>query len=309
MDYIKKFNVGLTLQTDLAQFNAFLDKYHEYIHSVYFSPPAGIRFHTRSKIAEQFMLPSKKKLFWKLLQTIKEHGIELELLLNTLRLDEKSVEKAGLMLKKHDVTVDSVCFIKDYYDYVVRYFPDAKYIFSFNNGFSKKEIEQATEQYKDVNVFVLGTHFIRDNEYIGRLKEKGKRVYLLLNNGCSFNCPTCNNTGSVCKETFLNNLKRHSPEYLYALQSIFPCELEEKVIDGSLPACLKISNRGNDIVFLQNCMDSFINCEMLKYIEKSSIAYAYWGRAGYFWKYYKAFDFNEIKRLKEEILHRKFNIK
>ena len=84
MDFNKKFNIGLTLQTNLKEFEEFLKEYHQYIHSIYFSPPVNKYFHTRSKVYQIFFLPGKKKLFWNMLKLAKQYGIELELLLNTL---------------------------------------------------------------------------------------------------------------------------------------------------------------------------------------------------------------------------------
>ena len=94
MDFTKKFNIGLTLQTNLKEFENFLKKYHNNIHSFYFSPPVNRYFHTRTKVWHAFMLPGKKRLFFKMLKMIKEYGIELELLLNTLVLKDEYIKES-----------------------------------------------------------------------------------------------------------------------------------------------------------------------------------------------------------------------
>lgn len=307
MDFTKKFNIGLTLNTNLKEFEEFLKKYHGYIRSFYFSPPINKYFHTRKKVAYAFMLPGKKKLFWQMLELIKSYGVELELLLNTLVLDDELIKQAADLMQNRGVTVDSVCFLTRYYDSAVKYFPSAKRILSFNNGFmTEKAIDSAIEKF-EFDAMVLGSAFIRDNELFGRLRDKGIEVYLLLNNGCSFNCGTCNNVSSDCKKSFENNLKNHSAEYLYALQSIFPYELAEGIIDTTRVTCLKISNRCSDIRFISEAMDSYINNEVAYYVGKNKNSYAYWGRAGFFWKYFRKLNLDSVEKIKREILSGKKN--
>ena len=65
------------------------------------------------------------------------------------------------------------------------------------------------ENYK-FDTLVLGSAFIRNNRLFSYLASRNKEVYLLLNNGCSFNCTTCNNVGTVCSYFFKENLKKHS---------------------------------------------------------------------------------------------------
>ena len=304
MDFQKKFNIGLTLDTSFSDFKSFLNEYHPYIHSFYFSLPTSRYYHTRTKVAAEFMIPGKKKMFWDMLALAREYDIELELLFNTLRLDDALIEKAALTLEQRGVDVDSVCFLRPYYDSVTNVFPDKKYIWSFNNGFrSQKEISSVLENYR-ADAIVLGSLFIRNNALFDYLNEHQSGAYLLLNNGCSFNCDTCNNTQSVCSAAFERNLKQFSVEYLYALQSIFPEELHEGIIQADKVKCLKISNRSSHLRFVANAMDSYMHNEVLKYILSDRNNLAIWGRAGYFWKHYPSMDVDAIFRHKEEILHR-----
>lgn len=302
MDFTKKFNIGLTLETNYAEFSAFLEKYHPYIHSFYFSVPVSRFFHTRTKIARAFWIPGKKRLFWRMLELIQSYGIELELLFNTLRLDESLIAQAAEMLKQHHVEVDSVCFITDYDQAVRKYFPNKKYILSFNNGYQKKpQLEQALARW-DVDVVVLGSAFIRNNAMFAALKEQGKQTYLLLNNACSFNCATCNNVMSVCEQAFLENRKKFSVEYLYALQSIFPHELQDGTIDTDAITCFKISNRSSSLAFVRDALDSYMGGEVDAYVRKGCNNFALWGRAGFFWKHYRHMDLDLIWEHKAAIL-------
>ena len=305
MDFRKKFNIGLTVETNLKEFENFLKKYHNYIHSFYFSPPVNRYFHTRTKVWHTFMLPGKKRLFFKMLKMIKEYGIELELLLNTLVLNDEYIKEAKNLLEEKEIVIDSVCFLTKYYESVLKYFPNKKYILSFNNGFRTKT--EITNMIQTINFdsIVLGSAFIRNERLFKYLNDEKKEVYLLLNNGCSFNCSTCNNVGTVCSSFFKENLKKHSLEYLYALQSIFPYELHEGIIDTTNVTCFKISNRSNNLKFVSNVMDSYMENEVLKYLKKDKQSFAYWGRAGYFWKHFKHMDLDKVYEFKHKLLKKK----
>ena len=305
MDFSKKFNIGLTLDTSLSDFKTFIGEYHPYIHSIYFSPPVSRYFHTRSVISNEFLIPGKQRQFWKMLEIARENDIELELLFNTLCLDRPLIERCTSTLEKHKIDVNSVCFIKDYYDLVREYYPDQKYILSFNNGFQKRgQIDEAIDNYA-VDSFVLGSLFIRNNQLFSYLASRGKESYLLLNNACSFNCETCNNVKSVCEKPFKENLKKYSVEYLYALQSIFPFELVDGTIDTTHIKCFKISNRSSNIRFIRGAMDSYITGEIREYVKRDKNNYAYWGRAGFFWKYFKTMDLDKVLEYKKELLSSK----
>jgi hypothetical protein len=304
MDFTRKFNIGLTMETNYAAFATFLEKYHPYIHSFYFSVPVNRYFHTRTKVWHQFLIPGKKRQFFKMLRLIQSYGVELELLFNTLRLNDEMIGSAAKLLADKGIEVDSVCFITDYYESVKRHFPDKKYVLSFNNGYQKRhQLEEALARY-DFDVVVLGSAFIRNNGMFAYLKEQGKQTYLLLNNACSFNCDTCRNVQSVCESAFLENRKHFSVEYLYALQSIFPCELRDGTIDTDKITCFKISNRSSDLAFIERALDSYLHDKVDEYVAQDKDNYAIWGRAGFFWKHYAKMDLEAVKAHKTAILSR-----
>lgn len=306
MDFKKRFNVGLTLETSAREFDRFLDEYHPFIHSFYFSPPLGSRYHTRSRVALEFLLPGKKRLFLHMLERARAYGIELELLFNTLRVDGEMVAAAHAYLAERDLSPDSVCYLLPYEADVVRVFPTQKRILSFNNGFlSPCGIDEVLDAHEGISSIVLGSLFIRNNRFFSHLAARGVAPYLLLNNACSFNCATCNNTASVCEAAFRKNLAHHSVEYLYALQSIFPSELTDGTIDVDKVALFKISNRSSPLTFLRDALDSYMTGEMDAYIKKDRKSLALWGRAGYFWPYFKKMDMARVYAYKAEILARK----
>ena len=304
MDFTRKFNFGLTLDTNLNKVDKFLAKYGQYIHSLYFSPPFGKQFHSRKKIAMQFMLPWKRRLFWQILQRARDNGIELELLFNTVGLTEEDVKLVAEGMSQHGIIPDSVCFCRPYYQAVTKYFPDQKYIWSFNNVVrTTKEVDEIAANYR-VDAFVLGGAAIRNNDLFAHIKHTlGKQVYLLLNNACSYNCAKCGNAlGIGCVDVFNKNRQTHSAEYLYALQSIFPCELSDGTINSSDVDCFKLSTRSSDLSYAAKAIDSYISGEVAEYVKQSKMNLALWGRVGYFWKLFPTMDFCEIVHCKKQIL-------
>ncbi len=305
----KRFNVGLTLDTNIKEFSAFLDSYSKYIHSFFFSPPLGKAFQSRTVISRQFDKPKKEKLFWQMLKLIKSYGVRLEVLFNTAIITDEDILTTKNLLDSHGVEVDSVCFIETYYYSVCKYFPNKEYVYSFNNGHLASAAFEKTVAEKNVDTFVLGGASIRDNEFFKKIKDSGKNVILLLNNGCSFYCSTCSNGRKVCKATFERNLKKHSVEYLYALQSVFPNELTDGTLDVSQIDLFKISNRSSNIRYTKAVMDSYMTGEVKKYVRLNKLNYSYWGRLGHFWKYFFLMRFKKIKAYKEEILGHAVEIK
>ncbi len=304
----RRFNVGLTLDTNLKEFTNFLDRYGKNIYSFFFSTPIQCNLHSRDKISRQFSSEKKEKLFWEMLKIIKQYGIRLEVLFNMPNIGEDDVVACKKTLDEHKVVVDSVCFMEDCHDAVVKHFPNAEYVWSYNNGhFSEQAFEKVVTE-KKYDTYVLGGANIRNNEFFGKVKGADKKIILLINNGCTFYCPRCSNKDGHCKKIFKKNLEKHSVEYLYALQSVFPNELIDGTIDSSLIDYFKISNRSSDIKYTKAVMDSYMSNKVKKYIRFNKSRYSYWGRLGNFWKYFYFFRLGKIKKYKEEILGHPINV-
>lgn len=307
IDFTKKFNVGLTLRTSLRAADKFFKAYGPYIYEVYFSAPLGARFHTRRSMQKQLSKKRAVKKFWKLLAMIKSYGIRLEMVLNTGMLTERDIEQTRDLLAAHNIDIDTVCCMEEYYDTVVKIFPDKDYICSFNNATrSIADMEKITNRYGG---YVLGGALVRDGEAFRYVREnKHANVILLLNNGCSFNCGYCR-TPQYCKRLFEANLKKHSLNYLYALQSVLPPELYDGSIDVSNVDYFKISNRSSKLSYLKTCMDSYMTNSTIKYLRRGFINYSLWARMGSFWSRYIRISRKKVLDCKAEILGHKLELK
>ncbi len=309
LSFEKKFNVGLTLDTNVKEFTTFLKDYGKYIYSFFFSLPLGSAFQTRNAVNRQFAFKKKEKLFWQMLNAIKEHDIRLELLFNTATLAEEDIIASKNLLEERGVKIDSVCFLLAHYQAVAKHFPDCEYVFSYNNGdICKTQFEKIISTTK-VDTFVIGGAYIRDNAFFKQVKESGKKIIHLINNGCSFHCATCPIGGrKACKALFDKNRKTHSVEYLYALQSVFPCELRDGTIECEYIDLFKISNRSSNIKYTKGVIDSYVSGKVKKYVRFNKFNYAYWGRLGHFWNYFPFMRLKKIIAFKKEILGHDINV-
>ena len=102
-------------------------------------------------------------------------------------------------------------------------------------------------------------------------------------------------------KTYQQNRKKHSVEYLYALQSILPNELFDGTIDLSSIDLLKFSNRTSSIDYTRKGLDSYISGNMLKYV-RNRRNYSLYARMQGFWRYFLFLRLRKIKEYKEEIL-------
>ena len=294
----KIYNVGLSLDNTVEEHKEFLNKYNEYIDSIYFSLPLGDRFHSRIKIRDQFRHSRTINEFWKILELIKTYDIKLELVLNTYRLTEHDVEISARELKRHNIEVDSVAILDEYYHTVSKFFKNQKKVFSYNNGIrSTEDLKKISNKYDS---YVLGSNLMRNldiKKYI--VDELKSKVILMVNNGCSFNCQFCRNS-HLCKSVFENNLRHKSVDELYAEQSFFPSELKEELLKNeSYNNLIKISCRSSNLNYLYRCMDSYIECEEEKYIKNTPNGYNLWCRLAVFSDYYEILDYNKIKFIKK----------
>lgn len=297
----KKFIVGLTLKTNVEEYNQFLIKYSYYIDRIYFSLPLGARFHSRRHIQKEFDDTRNINLFWNLLLCIKKHNIKLELVLNTLHLTKNDIDDSFNLLKLNNINIDSVSIIDEYYKWVQPYITNQKIICSYNNGI--RSIMKLKNIANNYDAYVIGNSAIRNVELHKYINEfKNSQTYLLLNNGCSFECGWCGYSNN-CKEIFNENICKHTIEYLYSRQSFFPSELRSGVIDLNYIDKFKISNRTSDITYLEKCLNSYVNNEIENYIKSDKKYYSLWCRLAWFHPFYNNIDYNKVLIEKDKIFN------
>lgn len=297
MDYSKRFSVGLPVLDPVERFHAFLDRYAPYIANVYFSLPLGDKHHSR--IVTQRILREEDKIpyFLSLLRCVKNHGIHLEVLFNTAGLSEEDILTAKVFMDIHGIEPDEIGIRMEYHEMVTRIFPGKPLVYSFNNFPSSREAFFSSE--KRFQQYVVGRQFIRDAKLLDEIRQHDAKTVLLLNNGCSFTCGGCGN-GNHCHDAYYAGRERYSPEYLYALQSIMPFEINEGFIDVEKVDLFKIASRNGNVDYLQQCMDSYMINDASG-TESDPERYLLWSRLLWHADSFADFSYDRIREIKLDI--------
>lgn len=301
MNYKKRFSVGLPVIDSVEVFDRFLDDYGQYIENIYFSLPMGDRYHSR--IVTQRVLADAEKIpfFIALLRCVKKHGICLEVLFNTEGLTEEDIRAGKRFMDEHDIHPDEIGTLTRYYDIVRELFPGKRYVYSFNNfPATKRDFFSSGHGFDQ---YVVGRQFVRDADLFRAIKEHSSKVVLLLNNGCSFSCGGCS-TLNHCHDAYYRERLQYSAEYLFALQSIFPFEINEGYIDTNHVDLFKIASRNGDVQYIRDCIDSYVHNDA-SMVKDHWEQYLLWSRLNWHWDSFPDFDYTRLVAMKKDICTRK----
>ncbi len=256
-DLIKKFNLGLNLDASLVELEEFLNRYCEFITSIYFSLPLGIRYYSRTSLEKEYA--ENREHFLDALNIIKNKGIKLEVAFNT-ELHDEELERGIEFILKYDINPQEIVCMNSSVQTLKTAFPKAKMISSYCNGY--------TDVAEMFDAVVLGQHFLRSKERRYDWISKGYEVILLLNNGCSFECMHKKCNTQICSALYTKSLEHYSKDEIYAMQSFFPVELKS-LIEGdqySGDYIFKISNRPLGLEYTQKALYAYLN--FIEYTEE-----------------------------------------
>lgn len=297
--WMKRFSVGIAIDTTLSDFEEMLIKYGKYIDNFYGSLPLGDYFHGRTHIMKQFHDPQNVSKFWEIVKLINKYGVNFELVFNTENLSKEDFYLSQDELCKHKVSVDKIVILDKYYEQVHAMFPNVKFVNSVND--MPNTLEDLKNKSYIYDEIVMGRQFIRSAEAFRIVTEElGADCVLLVNNGCSHICGGCKSF-DYCKSSYEKEKNKTSAEYLYALQSILPYEIIEKYFDTSMVKLFKLSTRNADTEFICKCLDSYINDNGKEYVDKSRHHYLMWSRLMWHQDYFDYFDYERIRVIKQKI--------
>lgn len=294
-----KFSLGLSLEMEITEYEKIIDDFFPYIGSFYFSPPLGERYHTRSKISEQFREPELCKRFNEIIYLVQKRGISLDCVLNRPSIRSDEMQEA-LNYIKWEMDVEQITCLDEYGKHVRKQFPNKEIIYSYNNDLTREKITKIPRAFDTV---VVGKYFLRCPGLLEKIHEQGFELELLVNNGCSYNCDGCRRGSLQCDQTVIQNLADKDVNYLYALQSFYPHELYELLERLSIPIkYIKISNRTSGYRYLKDCLQSYVeNRNPDEYVIEDYRNYRLWSRLGELSKHLKELDNDAINRYKRKI--------
>ena len=219
---MKAFSIGLNLDADIDELKSFFNKNAGLLCSVYFSLPLGKPYYTRGGLEIEYKDADKKLL--RVVDIIKEAGIRTEIALNT-RLSEEQLKIAIEYIERNHLTSDEIACRNSSFPLLHSAFPKCEFISCYNNG--------DEDILPDFDSIVLGQDYLRNPSKRQKWEEKGFRIILLLNNGCSFLCdPRFCNQDKCCGLYKITN-RQLTVSQIYALQSFFPEELRALSMNSS----------------------------------------------------------------------------
>ncbi len=296
----KKFSIGISLAMEYEDYKKIIDDYEYYIYSVYFSPPLGHKFHSRSIIGKQLEDIKNVQKLEKIIAYCAGRGIVVDADLNVSGLSDEEVNSfIGYVQKNRHI--NEVTTLAQYGNIIHSKLNDMKLVYSFNNFYNGQQVDNY------YSTIVLGRNYLRDIQSMNSLIEAGREIKLLINNGCSLKCETCLRGVENCEKTVKQHLEAKTIDELYAEQTLFPWELYEIItrVKRYDKLFFKISNRTSGYEYLVRCLDAYTNFSYAKpYIDESLYNYSIFCRMQSMRKRFEYLDYETIEKEKTTIWSR-----
>ena len=249
----KKFSVGLCLNESLSDIIVFLENNKEWLNSVYFSLPLGMRFYSRESLADEYE-GAEEKLFY-ILSILSDLEIRREMAVNTWNLTREELKRAIAYCREHQFCPEEIVCLKEYGELFSQKFPKSEIKYSVNNP--ESDGSGITNSF---HTLVAGKGFLRNQNARHTFLDKGYHMTLLLNNGC---LPTCNTVCDAikCHHYFDHAINVYGLDYIFAKCSFFPSELRMLILSDKYAERykFKISNRPLGLDYTQQVLDAYLS--------------------------------------------------
>lgn len=246
----KKFSIGLNMNENEEDIIRFLFDYQEWLSSLYFSLPLGPRFYSRNELALEYETTGAEEKLFRIISSLKKYSIRSEVAINIYELKPDDITRAITYMLKKGLYPDEIVCLDEYGKQLKKAFPNAELKYSFNNP---------SPPSVPFDTIVVGKSYTRNKQARHSIVDSGRKLVLLLNNGCSFDCHYRCGDSRFCGSILERNLKNHDLNYVYALQSFFPSELYRLLDEDSYSSQyrFKLSNRPLGLDFSRRLLDSY----------------------------------------------------
>lgn len=274
MNWNKKIAIGLSLSLEEYEYNQLFKWFGDYIKEIYFAPAINKEeFHIHDDIIEQMKHEEEMSVKTALiLELAKTFNIRSNIVLNSvLDVNPVIVAEAREWCSKYGIEPNKATVIASLEPYVRKEFGnDIEIAYSYNNNIENSEFLDNMKE-GEFDTIVIGNRSRRDIELMKKIKESGRQVELVVDNGCSPNCLWCSTRMSECCETIVEgNIRRYGLEYCIAEQSIFPFEVSEYYDKFQLVDLYKFSTRQySDIWSFKHLLELFINGKEVNNMESA----------------------------------------
>lgn len=168
----KRFSVGLNLSDEEDTIIAFLDKYCDYLTSVYFSLPLGLPYYSRKALIQEYESSENQEKLLRVCSYMKKLGIHREAAINKSNMTCSEIEQGIKYLKTYLPDVEEIVCLQEYARTLKEAFPHAELKYSFNNMTIRFD--------HTFDTYVLGKRYLRDMERRHEVLGQGFEVVLLL---------------------------------------------------------------------------------------------------------------------------------
>ena len=251
----KKISVGLCLDEPVSAIETFLERNREWLNSVYFSLPLGMRFYSRESLADEYE-GNEEKLFY-ILSFLSRLGIRREMAVNTWELTDEELDRAVAYCRDRRLCPEEIVCLREYGARFAREFPNAEIKYSVNNP-----EPDGSGITADFHTLVAGKGLLRDRAARHAFLERGYRMTLLLNNGCLDSCITACDA-IKCHRYFDQAVNADGLDRTFARCSFFPSELRALILTDRYAERykFKISNRPLGLDYTQRALDAYLSLE------------------------------------------------
>lgn len=301
----KSLSLGISFfYISIEDWKEILHKYSEYIHDIYFSPYDLEDYQSRRNVYNFQHLNEieRGKQLSAVLDFARSQGIRLKLVLNSNYFRNVPIDICKTYaLYREKFNVDFVTTFVEGAKDIRTSFPDVEIVCSYNQGIKSLSELDSLLGLNVFDYYVLGQRFIRNFDAFRLIHSHGKKVELLVNNGCMHNCVSYCSIPNYCMNNFYKCLQNKGHHALYAESSLFPEELALFYFDSGLIDLYKISCRPIQKQELLDLLASYLTIETKSFIEKDVSNYHLYARLTHFSPFYSRFSFEDLLKFKKNI--------
>lgn len=309
----KSINLGVSLNMEAKDYEQIFSKYGEYICSIFFSLPfygigksgeRNLPFTNRRDICEQL---EKKENVTKLVEILKiaeRYSIKKDAVINGSGLTDEDVLNSFGFLKK--IKPDELTIMDEHKHLYKKEFKNVPLVYSFNN----KRIYDFTDNTYEMYAF--GKDFLWDERKRQLIYNSGKKLMLLLDNGCSQICPGCFHIDVMCEYFFGKRLEKLSIEELLAEQLFLPEDVQTLCENfDTTKIVYKLSTRRCTKEDMELLLESYIHFWTIEDILENNVELKLYSKLPYMHESMKNqnLDFDKIKKAKQILWEKALNYK
>lgn len=301
MNFNKNISLGINLDLTIEDYKNIFKIYKNNIKEIYFSVPIMKKYiHSRTIIFEQYKKKENIKKIISILHLAEKCNIDIELAINsTFDINETDIMYMYEWCKKNNIKISKIVTLNNLVDICYKYFGNIYYCYSYNNNIINDNfLNNINKLFSEI---VIGNRSLRNIKLFEKIHNKKLKIKLLLDNGCQHNCLWCSSgNAGLCNYIAEKNSNKYSINFLMAIQSVFPFEVEKYYSKFKIDS-YKIATRVCDKNVFYNTLKYYIDNKEIQNIDE----FIYTSKLNSLFKIIEKkkqyVNFFKIKKIKEKI--------